>query len=95
MTATIAGDAPAEAAMTIGELARPDQPIGPHLARRLQCVRARLDARIAELQQVRQRLDAFEANHQAKLRCHGGSDFRAGDPKFKSLRGVQAASTGA
>jgi MerR family transcriptional regulator, copper efflux regulator len=65
-------------------LARPDQPIGPHLADRLRGVRARLDARIAELQQVRQRIDAFEASHRAELGCYGGSDFRASDAKFKS-----------
>jgi MerR family copper efflux transcriptional regulator len=61
-------------------LNRPDQPIGPPLAKRLRSVRARLDARIAELQQVRQRIDAFEASHQAELTCHGGADFRFSDP---------------
>jgi MerR family transcriptional regulator, copper efflux regulator len=65
-------------------LARPDQPIGPHLAEQLRGVRARLDARIAELQQIRRRLDDFEAGHQAELTCHGGADFRAGDPRLRS-----------
>jgi MerR family copper efflux transcriptional regulator len=62
-------------------LNRPDQPIGPPLAKRLQSVRGRLDARIAELQQVRQRIDAFEASHQAELTGHRGADFRSTDPK--------------
>ncbi len=75
-------------------LARPEQPIGPHLADRLRRVRARLDARIAELQQVRQRLDAFEASRQAELGCHGGADFRAGDPKFNSTSRVRASTAG-
>jgi len=73
-------------------LARPDQPIGPHLAERLQSVRARLDARIAELQQVRQRIDTFEAAHRAELGCRGGADFRASDPKFNLTSRVRAAS---
>lgn len=34
-------------------LDQPGQPIGPHLAERLHAVRARLDARIAELQALR------------------------------------------
>ena len=76
-------------------LARPDQPIGPHLAERLRGVRARLDVRIAELQQVRQRLDAFEASHRAELGRHFGADFRAGDPRFKSTSRVRAATQGA
>jgi MerR family copper efflux transcriptional regulator len=76
-------------------LARPVQPIGPHLADRLRGVRARLDARIAELQQLRQRLDDFEASHQAELGCHGGADFRASDPRFKWRSRVRAAGTNA
>jgi DNA-binding transcriptional MerR regulator len=68
-------------------LARPDQPIGPQLADRLRCVRARLDARIAELQQVRQRLDAFEASHRAELDFRSGADFRAGDQRSTRRRG--------
>lgn len=65
-------------------LNRPDQPIGPELAERLRSVRARLDARIAELQQMRQRIDDFQASHQAELGCHGQADFRAGDPRSRS-----------
>jgi hypothetical protein len=76
-------------------LARPDQPIGPHLADRLRGVQARLDARIAGLQQPSQRLDDFEASHQAELGCHGGADFRASDPKFKSTFSMHSAATNA
>jgi MerR family transcriptional regulator, copper efflux regulator len=72
-------------------LTRPEQPIGPHLAKWLRAVRARLDARIAELQQIRHRLDAFEASHQAELGCHGGADFRASDPRHQSTSRTQAA----
>jgi DNA-binding transcriptional MerR regulator len=74
-------------------LNRPDQPIGPHLAERLRGVRARLDARIAELQQICQRFYAFEAGHQAELGCHGDADFRAGDPRLRLRPGEQASTT--
>ncbi len=76
-------------------LSRPDEPIGPRLAERLRGVRARLDARIAELQQMRQRIDKFEASHQAELGCHAPADFRAGDPKFRSRPRVRPATAGA
>jgi DNA-binding transcriptional MerR regulator len=76
-------------------LNRPDQPIGPHLAERLREVRLRLDARIAELQQVRQRLDDFQASHQAELTGHSGADFREGDPKFNLRSSVRTAAAGA
>ncbi len=76
-------------------LNRPDQPIGPHLAGRLRGVRARLDAQIAELQQVRQRIDAFEANHRAELDSRSGTDFRTGDPKFNSTSRAPTVTTGA
>lgn len=75
-------------------LNRPDQPIGPQLAERLHRVRARLEARIAELQQVRERIDDFEASHQAELACQGGADFRADDPKFGSTSRVGPGSIG-
>ncbi len=62
-------------------LARADQPIGPHLAERLAAARARIDARIGELQKLRWRLDGFEAAHKAELAGEGGADFRTGDPR--------------
>jgi MerR family transcriptional regulator, copper efflux regulator len=45
----------------------PGEPIGPHLARRLATARARTQARIAELQRIRERIDEFEADHRAEL----------------------------
>jgi MerR family copper efflux transcriptional regulator len=76
-------------------LARPDQPIGPQLAERLRGVRERLDTRIADLQQMRQRLDAFEASHRTELGSQSAADFRAGDPKFSSTSRVRTATAGA
>jgi MerR family transcriptional regulator, copper efflux regulator len=62
-------------------LGRPEEPIGPRLAERLGAVRARLEARIAELEGLRRRIDDFQRDHQAELGCHDGADFRAGDPR--------------
>ena len=45
-------------------------------------MRSRLDARAAELQALRRRIDDFEAAHRAELdgRSHGHGDLFAGDP---------------
>lgn len=66
----------------IGELAtvylgRPAEPIGPHLAGQLDAVRRRIDTRIRELTELRQRIDDFAACHRSEL---VGDAFRAGDP---------------
>jgi DNA-binding transcriptional MerR regulator len=70
-------------------LAQPDRPIGLHLAQRLRAVRARLDARIGELQALRRRIDDFEATHWAELNGQGRScgELFADDPR----RGCRAA----
>ncbi len=64
-------------------LGQPDRPIGPHLAERLCSVRGRLDARIAELQDLRRRVDDFEREHPAQLAGQAASDFRAEDPRYR------------
>jgi DNA-binding transcriptional MerR regulator len=64
-------------------LGRTDPPIGPQLAERLRTVRARLDDRIAELQEVRRRVDDFERCHEEVLAGRTGSDFRTTDPRFR------------
>jgi MerR family copper efflux transcriptional regulator len=65
-------------------LRAPGQPIGPHLAGRLRDVRARLDERIAGLQDLRRRIEDFETIHAADLASDG---FRAQDPLSRSARG--------
>ncbi len=62
-------------------LTRTDQPIGPHLAARLYAAQARIEARIAELQELRRRIDNFAAAHAAELSGSAGADFRADDPR--------------
>ncbi|MFC4004072.1 MerR family transcriptional regulator [Prauserella oleivorans] len=64
----------------IRELTRTDSPIGPQLAELLHRSRARLTARIAELQQTLRRIDDFEATHQAALAGQGGQCW-LGDPR--------------
>jgi DNA-binding transcriptional MerR regulator len=54
------------------------EPIGPHLAGRLDSARSRIDTRIAELRDLRQRIDDFESSHRAEL---AGDAFRGTDPR--------------
>jgi len=68
-------------------LGRPDQPIGPHLAEHLRAVRARIDQQIAELEELRGRIDSFEVDHRAELAGRPGADFRAGDPRAPIAKG--------
>jgi DNA-binding transcriptional MerR regulator len=56
--------------------------IGPRLADRLRAARSRLDARIAELQRTRDRIDEFEAIHHAQLAGRTRSDRWVGDPQY-------------
>lgn len=59
-------------------LDQPAEPVGPHLAARLHRVRARLQVRMLELEQVRRRIEEFEANHAAELAGEPGTDPRSG-----------------
>jgi len=60
-------------------LQRTDEPIGPRLAAVLRAVRARTQDQIAELQRRLQRIDDYQAQHEAELA--GRADFRAQDPR--------------
>lgn len=57
----------------IREIARAHEqgPIGPLLAERLAAVRERTEARISELQRIRERIDDFEAQHRSQLTGQG------------------------
>jgi MerR family copper efflux transcriptional regulator len=52
-------------------------PIGPLLAERLASSRARIQARITELEQIIGRIDAFETDHAAELAARDGDPHRA------------------
>ncbi|AEA23561.1 DNA-binding transcriptional MerR regulator [Amycolatopsis echigonensis] len=55
--------------------------IGPRLADLLRTARARLDARIAELQRTRARIDEFEATHHAELAGRTSANGWTDDPR--------------
>lgn len=59
---------------------RAGNPMGPHLARFLRQARARVDGRIIELEQTRQRIDDFESEHQDELTGRG-PDLWIDDPR--------------
>lgn len=66
----------------IRELARvyldtPDERIGPHVAARLTAVKGRIEARMAELEALRERIADFESAHRAELSGRGPVDLGA------------------
>ena len=61
-------------------LRQTSEPSGPELAEVLQVVRGRTRDRIAELQRLLERIEAFETDHAAELA--GRDDFRLQDPRF-------------
>ena len=63
-------------------LGQPGEPIGPHIAERLRTARGRVDTRITELLDLRQRIDEALAGHRAEL---AGDAFRATDPRCHSV----------
>ncbi len=68
--------------LTVAEihlLAGAHEQIGPRLARLLEAAKTRVGVRITELQQVLERIEAFEANHGPELA--GDVKFDTGDPR--------------
>lgn len=61
-------------------LGQAGEPIGPRLAGLLGAVRGRTADRIAELEKLVERVNAFEAEHTDEFA--GLADFRAQDPRF-------------
>lgn len=61
-------------------LAQKDEPSGSRLAGMLGAVRGRTRGRIAELQKLLERIDAFQVEYADELT--GRADFRAQDPRF-------------
>lgn len=56
------------------------QLIGPRFAQRLRAARARVEEQIAELEQTRRRIDAFEVAHRAELAGLPGAEDWADEP---------------
>lgn len=61
-----------------------DEAIGPRLARTMNAVRVRTQARIGELQALLARITAYETDHADEL--SGRADFRTHDPRFGEQR---------
>jgi hypothetical protein len=57
--------------------------IGPQLAKTPRTIGARLDARIADLQEMRRGLDDFERRHAEDLTAEASPTFLAMDPRFR------------
>lgn len=73
--------------LTVAEIRRLDEaagPIGPQLARLLSTAKARAAARVADLQALLARIEAFEAAHRAELA--GEAAFDTGDPRATQRR---------
>lgn len=62
-------------------LQRTDEPIGPRLASVVSSARARIEERIADMQSILRRIDAFESSHVAEL--SGRVDFPSDDPHHR------------
>jgi DNA-binding transcriptional MerR regulator len=62
-------------------LARPDQPVGPRLAALLDRAERRVDERIAELEQVRERIRTFRAQRPDVLVGRPEHELAGGDPR--------------
>ena len=68
-----------------GNLAADGEPIGPRLARMLELSRTRVEGQIAELEEVRRRIDAFIDDHQPQLRDTSARSW-PGDPRSQDSR---------
>jgi len=62
-------------------LERPGEPIGPHLGEKLEAALIRIEARIADLQTLRQRIRGFQFAHAAELAGEAELHLLASDPR--------------
>jgi MerR family transcriptional regulator, copper efflux regulator len=65
---------------------QPGEPIGPHVRQKLEGALDRTEARITELQQVRDRILSFRAAHGAALSGQADLQLYASDPRRRALR---------
>jgi MerR family copper efflux transcriptional regulator len=66
-------------------LRRPDEPVGPKLARQLEEVRRRVDAKLHDLNELRRRLDGFQRGFAEALA--GRADIGSQDPRRRTGEG--------
>jgi MerR family copper efflux transcriptional regulator len=62
-------------------LERPGEPIGPRLSEKLEAALGRIEARIADLQALRQRIRDFQSAHAAELAGEAELDILTSDPR--------------
>jgi MerR family transcriptional regulator, copper efflux regulator len=67
-------------------LGRPQEPIGPHLAVLVERAERRIEGRLAELEEIRNRIRAFRRKHAAALAGEPGADLAAEDPRRRAER---------
>jgi DNA-binding transcriptional MerR regulator len=65
-------------------LSRPDEPIGPHIAPLLTRAERRIDERMAELEEMRRRIQRYRAQNAAALAGRPEADFAASDPRRRA-----------
>lgn len=70
----------------LSDCAQSGRPLGPSLARHLQAARARIEARITDLEQTRHRIDAFQAAHQDELEGRSETCLWTYDPQQRAGR---------
>lgn len=66
-----------------GPVSGDEEPIGPRLARALERSRARVERHLAELEEVRERIDAFVADHRNELEDTSSRSW-PGDPRARN-----------
>jgi DNA-binding transcriptional MerR regulator len=67
--------------LTVSYLAHPSEPIGPHLGQKLEATLSRIEARIADLQALRERIQHFQATHSAALSGQTELPLLTADPR--------------
>jgi MerR family copper efflux transcriptional regulator len=67
-------------------LDRPQEPIGPHLAALVERAEQRIEERLAELENIRERIQGFRRQYEAALAGEPGADLTAEDPRRRSDR---------
>jgi MerR family transcriptional regulator, copper efflux regulator len=67
--------------LTAVYLERPGEPIGPHLGEKLKAALTRIEARITDLQTLRQHICDFQFAHAAELAGETELDLLASDPR--------------
>ena len=67
-------------------VADPAEPIGPHLGEKLQAALRRIEARITDLEMLRQRINDFQSAHAAELTGQTELDLLTADPRRSATK---------